>query len=214
MRIVLIVAMDKEYEELKNLNSCDVMVVKGGIGKVNAALKAKEIIDEYRPDVIISTGVAGGGHGVNIGDVVVAEKSSYHDVYCGSEVKYGCVMGMPLYYESSQMILDAIDEIEKPDFGKIHKGLIVTGDWFVDDISKAESIISKFPQALAIDMETAAIAQTCYKSNTAFCSIRAVSDLPLGGENRGQYDDFWGNGLLNKYLSVPRNIINKLTNKQ
>ena len=88
MKIGIIVAMDKELQQLRQLfASADVRIEKCGIGKVNAALGAQRMINEFHPDVIISSGCAGGnGDDVQVQDVVVSSELSYHDVYCGTAV--------------------------------------------------------------------------------------------------------------------------------
>ena len=81
-------AMDKELRQLQSLfTDGNVLVQKCGIGKVNAALGAQRMINEFHPDVIISSGCAGGnGDDVNIQDVVVSSQLTYHDVYCGTAI--------------------------------------------------------------------------------------------------------------------------------
>ena len=85
MKIGIIVAMDKEFDQLQSLfSSEDVIIQKSGIGKVNAALQTAKMISEYHPDAIISSGCAGGnGDDINVQDVVVSSQLAYHDVYCG-----------------------------------------------------------------------------------------------------------------------------------
>ena len=73
----------------------------------------------------------------------------------------------------------------------IHSGLIVTGDWFVDSKEKMRSIVEKFPDAKAVDMESCAIAQTCYIHQVPFISFRVISDIPLRDTDASQYHDFW-----------------------
>ncbi len=195
MKIGIIVAMDKELRQLQQLfNDGNVRVEKCGIGKVNAALGAQRMINEFHPDIIISSGCAGGnGDDVNIQDVVVSSELTYHDVYCGRAIDdttiYGQVQGLPARYQPDQRLLD---EATALDCGvKIHPGLIVTGDWFVDSKEKAREIIGHFPEAKAIDMESCAIAQTCYINNVKFISFRVISDIPLRDTDASQYHDFW-----------------------
>jgi adenosylhomocysteine nucleosidase len=187
--------MDKELRQLQQLfNDGNVRVEKCGIGKVNAALGAQRMINEFHPDIIISSGCAGGnGDDVNIQDVVVSSELTYHDVYCGRAIDdttiYGQVQGLPARYQPDQRLLD---EATALDCGvKIHPGLIVTGDWFVDSKEKAREIIGHFPEAKAIDMESCAIAQTCYINNVKFISFRVISDIPLRDTDASQYHDFW-----------------------
>ena len=106
MKIGIIVAMDKELHQLQQLfNDGNVLVQKCGIGKVNAALGAQRMINEFHPDCIISSGCAGGnGDDINIQDVVVSSELCYHDVYCGRAIDnttvYGQVQGLPARYQA------------------------------------------------------------------------------------------------------------------
>ena len=120
---------------------------------------------------------------------------------------------MPLYYEADKRIVEAAERLGEAmagfPWGVIRKGLMVTGDWFVDTVEKAEAIRSKFGDATVIDMESAAIAQACYKHGKGFASIRMVSDTPLAGNNREQYDNFWAEAP--KWLAESvKMIINKM----
>ena len=197
MKIGIIVAMDKELRQLQSLfDSEDVLVQKCGIGKVNAALGAQRIINEFHPDCIISSGCAGGnGDDIQVQDVIVSSELCYHDVYCGSAVGgsvYGQVQGMPARFAADPFLLRKSLELRPSvDGPKIHQGLIVTGDWFVDSREKMEHIVSLFPEARAVDMESAAIAHTCYVYHVPFISFRVVSDVPLRDHQASQYHDFW-----------------------
>ena len=191
MKIGIIVAMDKELRQLQQLfNDGNVRVEKCGIGKVNAALGAQKMINEFHPDCIISSGCAGGnGDDINIQDVVVSSELCYHDVYCGKAIDdttvYGQVQGMPARFKPNADLLEkAIKTGAKP-------GLIVTGDWFVDSKDKMREIIGHFPEAKAVDMESCAIAQTCYINKVPFISFRVVSDIPLRDTDASQYHNFW-----------------------
>ena len=191
MKIGMIVAMDKELKQLRPLfPEAKVILQKSGIGKVNAAIQTVEMIRQYKPDVIISSGCAGGnGDDVNIQDVVVSSELAYHDVYCGTAIDnttvYGQVQGLPARYQADPYLLEkALLTGAKP-------GLIVTGDWFVDSKDKMLEIISHFPEAKAVDMESCAIAQTCYINNVPFLSFRVISDIPLRDTDASQYHNFW-----------------------
>ena len=196
MKIGIIVAMDKELHQLQQLFSgSDVLVQKCGIGKVNAALGTQRMINDFHPDCIISSGCAGGnGDNIHIQDVVVATETCYHDVYCGKAIDdttiYGQVQGLPARFPSDAHLLRKSMEL-KVEGIEIHPGLIVTGDWFVDSKEKAREIVGHFPEAYAIDMESAAIAHTCYVNKVPFISFRVVSDIPLRDTDASQYHDFW-----------------------
>ena len=187
--------MDKELQQLQQVfKGQQVLVEKCGIGKVNAALGAQRIINDYKPDCIISSGCAGGnGEGVHIKDVVVSTELAYHDVYCGTAIdnctQYGQVQGLPARFPADPWLLEKATALTS--HLSIHPGLIVTGDWFVDTKEKMRSIIEKFPDALAVDMESAAIAHTCYLNKVPFISFRVVSDMPLSDNHASQYHDFW-----------------------
>lgn len=196
MKIGIIVAMDKELRQLQQLFCNEnVRVEKCGIGKVNAALGAQRMINEFHPDVIISSGCAGGnGDDIRIQDVVVSKEVTYHDVYCGKAIDdktiYGQVQGLPARYQADPYLLRKSSEL-KVENVEIHQGLIVTGDWFVDTKEKMRSIIDLFPEAKAVDMESCAIAQTCYINKVPFISFRVISDKPLYDTDASQYHNFW-----------------------
>ena len=196
MKIGIIVAMDKELQQLRHLfDNGNVSVEKCGIGKVNAALGAQRMINEFRPDVLISSGCAGGnGDDINVQDVVVSTELTYHDVYCGTAIDnstvYGQVQGLPARYPADPYLLAKARQLA-PASIHIHPGLIVTGDWFVDSKEKMRAIIEKFPEAKAVDMESCAIAQTCHLNHIPFISFRIISDIPLRDTNASQYHDFW-----------------------
>lgn len=196
MKIGIIVAMDKELRQLQQLFCNEnVRVEKCGIGKVNAALGAQRMINEFHPDVIISSGCAGGnGDDIRIQDVVVSKEVTYHDVYCGKAIDdktiYGQVQGLPARYQADPYLLCKSSEL-KVENVEIHQGLIVTGDWFVDTKEKMRSIIDLFPEAKAVDMESCAIAQTCYINKVPFISFRVISDKPLYDTDASQYHNFW-----------------------
>lgn len=205
MKIGIIVAMDKELRQLQQLFCQDnVRVEKCGIGKVNAALGAQRMINEFRPDVIISSGCAGGnGDDINIQDVIVGSEVTYHDVYCGKAIDettvYGQVQGLPVRYTPDPYLLEKAFNLQTSSIN-LHQGLIVTGDWFVDTKEKMRSIIDKFPEAKAVDMESCAIAQTCYINQVPFISFRVISDIPLRDTDASQYHDFWNTIADNSFL--------------
>ncbi len=203
MKIGIIVAMDKELRQLQALfNDGSVLVQKCGIGKVNAALGAQRMIDAFHPDVVISSGCAGGhGDEVSVQDVVVSTELCYHDVYCGTAIddstRYGQVQGLPARYQADPLLLRKALALQEsslfaaPSSLSIHPGLIVTGDWFVDSREKMREIIGHFPEAKAVDMESCAIAQTCYLNQVPFISFRVISDIPLRDTDASQYHNFW-----------------------
>ncbi len=209
MKIGIIVAMDKELNQLDN-----VRVEKCGIGKVNAALGAQRMIYEFHPDVIISSGCAGGnGDDINIQDVIVGKEITYHDVYCGKAIDditvYGQVQGLPVRYPADKYLLEKATQLSVNAQLTLHQGLIVTGDWFVDSKEKMRSIIEKFPEAKAVDMESCAIAQACYINKVPFISFRVISDIPLRDTDASQYHDFW-NTIADNSFQVTKTFVESL----
>ena len=207
MKIGIIVAMRKELELLLPLlqdseesrmgglefhcgkvGRHDVMVMQCGIGKVNAAMGALMLINNFAPNYVINSGVAGGADlSVNVMDVVAGSRVSYHDVWCGPESELGRVQGLPLYFEGASRLLELL-----PERDDIHKGLICSGDQFIDKKEDVERIKGNFPDALAVDMESGAIAQVCYLCNVPFLALRVISDSPgASHDNTKQYLDFW-----------------------
>ena len=146
----MIVAMEKELKQLRPLFSEDkVILQKSGIATVNAAIQTVEMIRQYKPDCIISSGCAGGnGDDINLQDVVVSSELTYHDVYCGRAIDdttiYGQVQGLPARYQVDPYLL------EKAKLTGAKPGLIVTGDWFVDSKEKMREIVGHFPEAKAV----------------------------------------------------------------
>ncbi len=207
MKIGIIVAMDRELQQLQQVfEGSQVIVEKCGIGKVNAALGVQRMINEHRPDCIISSGCAGGnGDDIEVKDVVVSTQLAYHDVYCGtavgSSVVYGQVQGLPARFDADPYLLRKAKEMRQDGLA-IHPGLIVTGDWFVDSREKMRSIIDHFPEAKAVDMESAAIAHTCHLAGVPFISFRVVSDVPLRDTQAQQYHDFWAQVAAQSFLTT------------
>lgn len=208
MKIALVVAMQVEFDLVKNIfssyvevenrnltffrghiGSHEVALVKSGIGKVNAAVKVAELINIFSPDILINTGVAGGINSeVGVGEIVVGTQCCYHDVWCG-QGSWGQVQGLPLYFHANANIIETIKTLN---LDNLHLGLICTGDQFITEQTGLEAIQRNFPQALAVDMESAAMAHVCYQRHIPFASIRVVSDTPdKSADNHTQYFDFW-----------------------
>ena len=198
MRIGIIVAMDKELRQLQQVfKGSDILIQKCGIGKINAALGAQRMINEFHPDCIISSGCAGGnGDDVNVQDVVYSTELCYHDVYCGTAIDnttvFGQVQGLPARYKPDAFLIEKAQQLSTltPQL-TIHGGLVVTGDWFVDSKNKMREIVSHFPELKAVDMESCAIAQTCFINKVPFISLRLISDIPLRDTDASQYHNFW-----------------------
>ena len=209
MKIGIIVAMEKELEQLLTIvedmkkeshggrtyatgrvGNNEVVIQQSGIGKVNAAIGAVEMLNAYTPDILVSTGVAGGADtSLEVGNVVVGNAYCYHDAYCGEECAKGQILGQPARYVCKEQLVDKALSLKCNT--KVRSGLIVSGDWFVDSREKMRGILDDFAEAMAVDMESCALAQTCHIYDTPFVSFRIISDIPLKDHKAQMYFDFW-----------------------
>lgn len=204
-KIAVIAAMDKEAELLRELASDQIIISTSGIGKVAAAVKTAEIIMRYRPDLIINSGIAGGlDKKLEIGDLVAGSIVAYHDVWCGEPNALGQVQGFPLFYQADQKALQCVGKMAQT-------GLILSGDQFISSAEKLYGLKKKFPDALAIDMESAAIAQTCHIYQTPFISLRLISDTPGVKHHQAQYDAFWKTAADKSFINV-RQLLREIVN--
>ncbi|WP_125703143.1 5'-methylthioadenosine/adenosylhomocysteine nucleosidase [Lacticaseibacillus daqingensis] len=155
-----------------------VTLVECGIGKVQAAMTTAVLINEYHPDVVINTGSAGGiGPALNIGDVVIASSVAYHDV---DSTAFGYLPGQlpqqPQRFESDPALVQAIATAANTVALTTHVGLIVSGDQFINSTAAIARIHGIYPEALAAEMEGAAIGQVASQFHVPFVVIRAMSD--------------------------------------
>lgn len=230
MKIGIIAAMSSEREQLSRLLSDlrtesdgqleytvgrlgeNIMyIMECGIGKVNAAVGAVRMISRLQPDVIISSGVAGGIDAkVGVMEVVASTEVVYHDVWCGMGNAYGQVQGMPPMFECSEGLCALAGSLQTET--RIHAGLICSGDKFITDRTELDEIKGKFPQGLAVDMESGAIAQVCHIYDVPFISFRIISDTPGADEHWQQYENFWET-MADRSFSVVRTFLESLPEK-
>ena len=175
------------------VNHNQIIATTSGIGKVNAALTTAHLIDCYQPDMVINIGISGGlSSDLNLGEFVLGENLCYHDVWCDN--LYGQIPDFPLFYQSDPQLLDLLPQYRR--------GLLCCGDKFIASNEEKTSILQHFPQCLAVDMESTAIAQVCYIYKTPLLAIRQISDIPGHSLQEEQYWSFWEN--------TPRNSSNLL----
>lgn len=177
---------------LGTIHSKNVVLVKCGVGKVNAARTTQILIDNFDLEYVINVGTAGGlNEKIEIGDVVIAEKLVQHDfdITAGGHEK-GYISDTGTYFYSDEELVaksKKIIENMNEDFKAI-TGLIATGDIFVQDISVKDRIKEEF-NADCTEMEGAAIAQVCYLNKVPFIVIRSISDKP-NGNNSVDFEKF------------------------
>lgn len=199
MRIGIIGAMNEEVIELKNimtdiqvekignleffkgnLLNKEVVLVEGGIGKVNAAICATLMIEHFKVSKVLFTGVAGGTNpDINIGDIVIGVDQIEHDF---DSTAFGYALGqiprMDTYiFEADRELVDLAYSVAVEKFGreKVRKGRIVSGDEFVASVEKIKWLRDTF-NADCTEMEGAAVAHVCYVFKMPFLIIRAISD--------------------------------------
>ncbi len=158
----------------------DVVVVRSGIGKVNAGICTQILADLFGVDAVINTGIAGSLNAdIDIGDIVLSTDALQHDV---DATGFGYEPGVIPRMEESTFKADAhLREIAKeccervnPDI-KVFEGRVVSGDQFISDKAVKENIVGKF-EGFCTEMEGAAIAQAAYLNKIPFLIIRAISD--------------------------------------
>ena len=230
MKIGIITAMSSEQKQLANqlenpterkegpftytegtIKNNTIILMQCGIGKVNAAAGAVEMIRNFAPDCIISTGVAGGIDScLNVMDVVVSSRIVYHDVWCGEGNAYGQIQGLPLYLTGNETLFQCAISLDTET--AIHGGLICSGDKFITDRQELETIKANFPEGLAVDMESASIAQVCHLYEVPFISFRIISDTPGAEKHLEQYKNFWGE-MADRSFHVTEAFLKALPNK-
>lgn len=164
------------------LNDVDVVIVKSGIGKVNAALCAQRLILQFNVTHIINTGVAGATvHGAKIFDIVISTDAVYHDM---DAVGFGYApMEIPqmkkIEFVAEEKMIAAVEQAFNETLADKHnlfKGRVASGDQFISSKEKKAAII-KMASPACVEMEGAAIAHTCHLSNIPFVIIRSLSDV-------------------------------------
>lgn len=211
MTIGIIGAMDEEVQLLKEwmiveeeetVASCsfykgklegqDIVLLKSGIGKVNAALATTILHERYKPSRVINTGSAGGfATDLKVGDLVISSEVRHHDVdVTAFKYEYGQVPSMPASYTPDETLVSIAEKATAsvPDIHSV-RGLIATGDSFMHDSARVEYVRGKFPDMKAAEMEAAAIAQVCHHYETPFVIIRSLSDI-AGKESNISFEQY------------------------
>ncbi len=208
----IIGAMDEEVLEIKQaltdvsvetaagmefycgkVNNKEVVVVRSGIGKVNAAVCSQILVDKFGVDAIVNTGIAGSLRAeINIGDIVLSSDSVQHDM---DATGFGYVPGQiprmdTFAFPADERLLNLARECcsrVNPDI-QTFVGRVVSGDQFISDKKKKQWLIDKFDGSCT-EMEGAAIAQVCYLNHIGCLIIRAISDKADDSANM-DYQEF------------------------
>ncbi|QCU91011.1 5'-methylthioadenosine/S-adenosylhomocysteine nucleosidase [Thiomicrorhabdus sediminis] len=210
-KIAIIGAMDEEVTLLRSklenmqtelhagfeyysgtLHDHQVVLLRSGIGKVNAAISTTLLLQVFQPDYVINTGSAGGFHtDLEIGDIVISSSVCHHDVdVTPFGYDLGQIPGLPTCFlpdsklvEAAQQSIEALQEV-----AHMH-GLIATGDRFMHDPDDVNKTRDSFPEMIACEMEAAAVAQVCHTFDKPFVIIRSLSDI-AGKENAVSFEKY------------------------
>jgi len=180
-----------------HLHGQPVVAVLSRIGKVAAATTATVLLERFGARAIVFTGVAGGlAEGVEVGDVVVATKLLQHDLDASpifpkyevpltghARFAVDTTLGDALAAAARELLSDPVALLGQQvvdDFGlaapRVHRGLVVSGDRFVSTASESLALRADLPDALAVEMEGAAVAQVCHDYGVSFAAVRTISD--------------------------------------
>ena len=197
--IIILCALEKEAkkfcEELNNstikhhgkfkiysgsLANYNVVVMITGVGKVSAAINCQYLIDMFKPDCVLNIGTGGGlCENLNVGDVVLSRYCIQHDMvttgFTNKGIGYLESIGLTELYADVDLLQKFYDYLKKNT--NVYTGAVLTGDQFINDKLKKEWLIKKFPEALIVDMEGGAIAQTCIQNNIPYLCIKTASDM-------------------------------------
>lgn len=161
------------------LNELEVALIQSGIGKTAAAMATTILIARAKPDCVINTGSAGGiTPDLNIGDVIISNETAYHDAdVTAFGYAKGQLPGCPATFASNQALIELAEKAIQAQGKSAVKGLVCSGDMFCNGEQQIARIKTDFPQAIAVEMEAAAIAQVCHAFDLPFVVVRAVSDV-------------------------------------
>jgi adenosylhomocysteine nucleosidase len=195
----------------------DTVCVLSRLGKVAAAATAATLIERFDVTHILFTGVAGSAdNNVRIGDIVVADQLVQHDINASPlfprfEIPLTGKSRLPSDKFLSDVLTQAAKSFAKEDFfsavsrpdreqfrldrPRVHRGLIASGDEFINSSERLAELKQALPEILAVEMEGAAVAQVCYEFGVPFAVIRTISD----GANETAHTDF--NQFVNRVAS-------------
>lgn len=179
-----------------------ITMLYSGVCKVNASIATQILIDTFKVDTIINSGVAGGiDKNLKLFDTVVATESIYHDVAEDILTDFHPWLESNSF-KSDKFLVEKLEELKEE---KIYFGTVVTGEKFIVQ-DEREEIIKRF-NPLAVDMETTAIAHTCYVNKIPFVAIRSITDT----EDENGIENFEKN--CKKASTIARDITLKLIEK-
>ncbi|VFP84253.1 5'-methylthioadenosine/S-adenosylhomocysteine nucleosidase [Candidatus Erwinia haradaeae] len=197
MKVGIIGAMEEEVQILRNkiikrkeislagraidtgeLHGVEIFLLKSGIGKVSAALWTTLLLYIYTPNIIINTGAAGGLISkLKIGDVIISDEVRYYDANLTAHgYQLGQIPGHPVSFKADNTLIKVAELcVNKLNMFSV-RGLVISGDTFINSTKKLQNIVNSFSTAIAVDMESASIAHVCHQFSTPFIIVRSISD--------------------------------------
>lgn len=206
----IIAAMDEETKEIEvimteikeeiyfekvfkigKIGKVECILVKSGVGKVNAARTTQILIDKFKVNTVINVGSAGAlNEDLNYGDIIISTSCLQHDfdITCFNHPK-GYITDLGVQFEASQELINCFEEASKKIDTSVQvvKGIIATGDQFYNSPEIKRELRKEF-NAECDDMEGAAIAQVCVLCKVPFVVIRSISDKPKSKEKVDFYE--------------------------
>lgn len=195
-----------------NYKGLDIVIAYSKIGKVFASLTASLMIEKFKCDTLLFSGVAGGiNPKLQIGDLIIANKLCQHDLdITAFGHPHGFVPGGSVFVETSKNLIEIASKVAKQNGIKVIEGTIATGDQFVHSSERKEFIENTF-NADALEMEGASVAVVCDALNVPFFILRAISDT-ADMDAGFDFDEFLKSSAKNS-ASYLIKIVNELIKK-
>lgn len=210
MVIGIIGAMDEEIALLKSkmtqvtekkisqidfykgkLSGKEIVLMKSGIGKVNAAISTTILHEHFNPSFVINAGSAGGlKEKHSVGDIIISSEVIHHDADATVfNYKLGQIPQMPKTFIADNHLINLVKKSVSNLNLPADIGLIGTGDSFIGREDQVNYIKANFPEVVATEMEAVSVAQVCYTYQTPFVIIRALSDI-AGKDSSILFEEF------------------------
>lgn len=188
------------------LGGSRLLLARCGVGKVNAAICCTKLQEKYQPDSLLMIGCAASlQENSKQGDIVVAEQIAYHDADVSAfGYPAGQLPGLPQFFQSATKWLDQAKQLLTDEQQQWSAGLLLSGDQFIDNNSSYLAAIKRnFPQALAVEMEGAAVAHSCHCLQLPFLIIRIISDtIGPQADNKLQFEQFIRQSSTRKFAQL------------
>ncbi|WP_422667592.1 5'-methylthioadenosine/adenosylhomocysteine nucleosidase [Buchnera aphidicola] len=197
MKIGIIGAIQEEIKKFKNLiqyykkdivgytkiyigefKNFEIILIQSGIGKVSASVATTILINLYKPKYIINIGSAGSLDSMlKIGDIIIPTQICYHDVdLVNFGYSFGQIPGFPAQFHNNTILCNLLKDTAIKYKFNFFCGLLISGDSFIRKDNFIKTLHSKFSTAIAVEMESASIAQVCHQFNMPFIIVKYISD--------------------------------------